>query len=78
MEKPTQADSRKEHFARQAKVARDLADLALNEIDEALAGYVPPVHSELYELWEDDPNLHPIHDGDKLAQPIGYFGAETI
>lgn len=39
MEKRTMADIRREKFNRQGQIARELADLALQEIDDALKGY---------------------------------------
>lgn len=47
MEKPkTQAELKKDKFTRQAKIARDLADLALKEIDEALDGHTGFINYE--------------------------------
>lgn len=56
------ADIRREKFNKQGKIARDLADLALREIDEALT-----------EQAILDGRLHPITDDDPLASPIGYY-----
>lgn len=39
MEKRTMADIRREKFNRQGQIARELANLALQEIDDALAEY---------------------------------------
>ncbi len=39
MEKRTMADIRREKFNKQGQIARELADLALRDIDEALFGY---------------------------------------
>lgn len=46
MEKRTQAELRKDKFTRQAKIARDLADLALKEIDEAIDGHTGFINYE--------------------------------
>lgn len=67
MERRTQADKRREEFNRQGKIARDLADLAMAEIDEALLE-----QSHLYRSWTGA-ELHPITDDDTLASPIGYY-----
>lgn len=37
MERRTQAEIRREKFNKQGQIARDLADLALQDIDDALA-----------------------------------------
>lgn len=73
MEKPkTQAELRKESFARQTKIAKDLADLALIEIDEALAE-----QSHLYRSWLGLPERGaPITDDDTLASPLGYLAVD--
>lgn len=55
------ADVRREKFNKQGQIARDLADLALREIDEAL------------EAWPPVDNRIPITDDDTLASPIGYY-----
>lgn len=39
MEKRTMADIRREKFNKQGQIARELADLALREIDEALTDH---------------------------------------
>lgn len=39
MEKLTRAEVRRRDFNRQGKIARELADLALQEIDDALLDY---------------------------------------
>lgn len=67
--KRTQADVRRERFNQEAKIAKDLADLALREIDEALEA------EQLFENWIErgDSNRFPITDDDTLASPIGYY-----
>lgn len=57
------ADIRREKFNRQGQIARELADLAMREIDEALADHAS--------------TLRPITDEDTLASPIGYYETNT-
>ena len=61
MEKRTMADIRREKFNRQGQIARELADLALKDIDEALADHYA------------SQRRYPILDDDTLASPIGYY-----
>lgn len=61
------ADIRREKFNRQGQIARELADLALKEIDEVLEG------SPLGREWAGPPDGIPITDSDSLASPIGYY-----
>jgi hypothetical protein len=67
MEKRTMADIRREKFNRQGQIARELADLALKEIDDALA------ESPLAQEWFGPQDGIPITDSDTLASPIGYY-----
>lgn len=57
------AEIRREKFNKQGKIARDLADLALQEIDEALNGYA--------EVADMMPRLEPLPDGQKRPGEIG-------
>lgn len=43
MEKRTMAEVRREKFNKQGQIARDLADLALKDIDDALAEHTASV-----------------------------------
>ena len=67
MEKRTMADIRREKFNRQGQIARDLAELALKDIDDALA------ESALAQEWFGPRDGIPITDSDTLASPIGYY-----
>lgn len=66
------ADVRREKFNRQGQIARDLASLALSEIDEALAD-----NSPLMREWVGPEGGIPIVDSDTLASPIGYCEPRT-
>lgn len=70
------ADIRREKFNKQGQVARDLANLALHEIDDALVEQ-EALRSRLeYDgfFGDDlDRQLRPITDSDSLAPPIGHY-----
>lgn len=67
------ADVRREKFNRQGQIARDLADLAMREIDEAL----DECGSVLGREWAGPPDGIPITDSDTLASPLGYYDPDT-
>lgn len=56
MEKRTMADIRREKFNRQGQLARELANLALAEIDDALQGNVVDLNANVVELYPDMPD----------------------
>ena len=56
MERRTMADIRREKFNRQGQLARELANLALAEIDDALQGEVIDLNANVIELHPDFPD----------------------
>lgn len=63
MEKLSRAEVRRRDYNRQGKIARDLADLALQEIDEALLDYAEADVSHI--IRSDNQTLEPIKRLDK-------------